>query len=129
MKHLNEIRILIDEKKPHTLCLNETKIDGSIADDDIEIEDYALNRKDRNCFGGGVAIYIHKSIRFKVRVDLRTTELETIIVFNKIESLVSKVVSGKKEFILSGDLNCDLLSEKIIKTKHLVHIYNTYGLT
>ena len=112
MKHLDEIRILVDEKKPHILGLNETKIDG-----DIDIEDYALNRKDRNCFGGGVAIYVHKSIRFKERVDLGTTELETITielnipfvkpvilttiycpegpveVFNKIESLVSKIVS------------------------------------
>ena len=38
-------------------------------------------------------------------------------------------MSGKKEFILLGDLNCDLLSERISKSKHLVHIYNTYGLT
>ena len=35
----------------------------------------------------------------------------------------------KKEFFLLGDLNCDLLSETISKSKHLVHIYNTYGLT
>ena len=28
-----------------------------------------------------------------------------------------------------ADLNCDLLSETIGKSKHLVHIYNTYGLT
>ena len=27
-----------------------------------------------------------------------------------------------------GDLNCDLLSEPISKSKHLVHTYNTYGL-
>ena len=27
-----------------------------------------------------------------------------------------------------GDLNCDLLSETISKSKHLVHTYNTYGL-
>ena len=35
------------------------------------------------------------------------------------------------EFILFGYLNCDLLSETISKSKHLVHIsgYNTYGLT
>ena len=26
-----------------------------------------------------------------------------------------------------GDLNCDLLSETISKSKHLVHIYNTFG--
>ena len=43
---------------------------------------------------------------------------------HQMESLVKK-----KEFILLGDLNCDLLSETISKSKHLVHIYNTYGLT
>ena len=31
--------------------------------------------------------------------------------------------------ILLGDLNCDLLSETITKSKHLVHTYNTFGLT
>ena len=41
-----------------------------------------------------------------------------------MESLVKK-----KEFILLGDLNCDLLSETFSKSKHLVHIYNAYGLT
>ena len=79
MKHLDEIRILVDEKTPHILCLNETKTDGSIADDDVDIEDYALNRTDRNCFGGGVSIYVHKSIRFKERVDLRTIELVELL--------------------------------------------------
>ena len=43
---------------------------------------------------------------------------------HQMESLVKK-----KEFILLGDLNCDLLSETISKSKHLVHIYSTYGLT
>ena len=69
VKHLDEIRFLVDEKKPHILCLNERKIDCSIAGDDIEIEDYALNHKDGNCFTGDVAIYVHKSIRFRVCVD------------------------------------------------------------
>ena len=42
---------------------------------------------------------------------------------HQMESLVKK-----KEFILLGDLNCDL-TETISKSKHPVHIYNTYGLT
>ena len=36
-------------------------------------------------------------------------------------------LAKKKEFILLGDLNCDLLSEPISKSKHLVHIYNTWS--
>ena len=37
------------------------------------------------------------------------------------------VISEEKEFILLGDLNCDLLPETIRKFKHLVHIYNTWS--
>ena len=39
------------------------------------------------------------------------------------------IIRGEKELILLGDLNCDLLLETISKSKHLVHIYNTYGFT
>ena len=38
------------------------------------------------------------------------------------------VIGEKKGIYPLGDLNCDLLSETISKSKHLVHIYNTYGL-
>ena len=38
------------------------------------------------------------------------------------------IIGEKNEFILLRDLNCDLL-ETISKSKHLIHIYNTYGLT
>ena len=31
-------------------------------------------------------------------------------VFNRIESMVSNIAGNDKEFILMGDLNCDLLS-------------------
>ena len=49
-------------------------------------------------------------------------------VFNRIEFMGSNIVGNNKEFILMGDLNCDLLSGTASRTKHLVQIYNTYGL-
>ena len=39
------------------------------------------------------------------------------------------VIGEKMEFIILDDLNCDLLSETISKSKHLVQIYNAHGLT
>ena len=149
---LDEIRIFVEDKQPHILCLNETKIDYSISDNDIEIEGYIVDRKDRNRFGGGVAIYIHSTIQFTLCEDLKDLDLETITVelnlpftkpivlttlyrpegpievFNRIESMVSNIVGNNIEFILIGDLNCDLLSGTASRTKHLVQIYNTYGL-
>ena len=51
-----------------------------------------------------------------------------VAVFDKIESMISKITGEKKEYILMGDLNCDLLSMTLNKTKHIVQIDNTYGL-
>ena len=126
----HEIRIFVNENKPQILCLNETKIDSSIADDDIELKDYVVNREDRNCPSGDLAVYVHKSSKFKVYVDLRMIELETITValsipfvnpivlttiyqpdgpvevFDEIEPMISKIKSEKKEFVLLGGLNC-----------------------
>ena len=131
--------------------MNETKIYDSISDDDIEIEGYIVIKQDRNSFGGGVAIYIHSTIQFTLREDLKYLDLETITVelnlpfikpivlttlyrpegpveiFNRIESMVSNTVGNNKEFILMGDLTCDWLSGTATKTKHLVQIYNTNG--
>ena len=65
MSHLDELRLLIEDKKPHIIGINETKIDQLINDSDISIEGYDVVRRDINKFGGGVALYIHKSINFK----------------------------------------------------------------
>ena len=132
--------------------MNESKIDDSISDDDIETEGYIVNRKDRNRFGGGVAVYIHNAIQFTSREDSKDLDLETITVefnlpfikpivlttlyrpegpvevFNRNESMVSNIVANNKEFILMGDLNCELLSGTASGTKCLVQIYNTYAL-
>ena len=43
-KHLDEIKIFMDEKKPHIMGLNETKLDFSIGDDEISVEGYSLVR-------------------------------------------------------------------------------------
>ena len=38
------------------------------------------------------------------------------------------VIGEKKEFILLGELDCDLLSETISKSKHLVHVYKGWTI-
>ena len=54
---------MISDKKPHIIALNPT-----IDDSHVDIEDYSIVRKDRNLSGGGVALYIHKSLNFKIKV-------------------------------------------------------------
>ena len=38
LKHLDELRILVDQEMPHVIGINETKIDSSRSDTDIQID-------------------------------------------------------------------------------------------
>ena len=59
MKHLDELRVLADHQKPDILAINETKIDDKISDQEIAIDGYYVERRDRNQFGGMLlCIYI-----------------------------------------------------------------------
>ena len=42
LKYLDELRILVDQEMPHVIGINETKIDSSITDTDIQIEGYRV---------------------------------------------------------------------------------------
>jgi hypothetical protein len=56
LKHIDEIRILLSDNPFDILAINETKIDSSILDAEIHIDNYTIVRFDRNRFGGGVAL-------------------------------------------------------------------------
>ena len=58
------------------LASNETRLDDTINDFEIEISNYTLTRRDRSRHGGGVAIYVQNPIQFKLRNDLRDDDLE-----------------------------------------------------
>ena len=75
MSHLDEVKLWLDEQKPHIFELNETRLDNSVTDENIE--GYSVLRKDRNRFGGGCAIYIDNNITFKRREDL-DDDLESV---------------------------------------------------
>ena len=45
--------------------INETWLDSTVADHEVDIDGYELIRKNRNRNGGGVAIYIRSSINSK----------------------------------------------------------------
>ena len=52
------------------LTINETKINESVLDDEINISGFHLIRKDRNSYEGGVLMYIRETIPFSERNDL-----------------------------------------------------------
>ena len=133
MKHLDELSVLADHRKPDILAVNETKIDDKISDQEIAIDRYYVERRDRNQFGGGVAMCIHNSVEYKIRDDLMNFEIECLTIqvkigmskpflvtslysphnttdhLNKIDSLIACIDTENKESIIIGDTNCDFI--------------------
>ena len=73
LKHIDQLRLFYETHKPRALCLNKTKLDNEIRDEDLVIEGFhSIYRKDRDRHGGGVAMFISDEINFLERDDLET---------------------------------------------------------
>ena len=138
---IEELRQFVLSTSPHIICFSETKLDESITDGEIGIENYSCVRKDRNRNGGGVACFIHKSIAFEVRSDF-SDDFENIFIdillpktkpillgvayrppsdMQFVENLANSISKSNsfdaQEVILLGDFNVNLLDRK----KKLIH--------
>ena len=63
------------------LTLNETRLDSSILDCEVQIPGYDIIRSDRNRYGGGVVIYIRTIIPYIIRKDLLQDTLELLCIY------------------------------------------------
>ena len=80
IKNMDQLKLYLHSPKYDIITLNETMLDNTVADHEIDINGYDIIREDRNRHGGGVAMYVRSSIDYKVRYDLMTDNLETITV-------------------------------------------------
>ena len=62
------------------ICITESDLDEQVLDDDIKLVGYYDKpfRKDRNCFGDGVLVYVSTILKVKRRVDLEYDNHEFI---------------------------------------------------
>ena len=154
MAHIDELRIMISNEEPHIIGIKETKIDPSIDDCQIIVDGYDVTRKDWDLNGGGVALYIHKSLNFKQCDDLHKYEVEAVSAeikvgnykpfyivtslyrppdkpvshFDEIEALVSTIDNTNLEFIMIGDTSCNFMDKTDNDTKHLLKLMASYNL-
>jgi len=56
----------VSERKPSIVCVVESWLSDEISDKEIEIESYTIVRLDRNRQGGGVIMYIHTLLSWRV---------------------------------------------------------------
>ena len=54
-KHLDELKALMVKKPVDIFSINETRLDATISNNEINIPGYVLFRKDRSRTGGGVS--------------------------------------------------------------------------
>ena len=82
-----EMLAFLDFHQPHIVAIQETKIDSSIATSELFPESFPYNvyGKDRNLYGGGVMLLVHKDISH-----MPIMELE-----NNSESVWVKVFANK----------------------------------
>ena len=154
IKHIDELRILLDDHSIDILSINETKLDDSIKSCEVQIPGYEFIRRDRNMQGGGVGFYIKTSIDFAVRSDLNVPNLENLCIeirkpnsrpfliatwyrppcssmdlFLCYESFLEKLDSLGLEYYLLGDFNCNLASAQYdLNTRRLCEISDLFGL-
>ena len=73
-KHIDELRVHLQNNSLDLLAINETRLNESlIADNEISISGYNIIRRDRplnGLNGGGVCFYVSSNINYIVRADL-----------------------------------------------------------
>ena len=153
--HIDQLRILLADNEIDILSFNETKLNETISDNEVNISGYDIIRRDRiTNGGGGVCFYVKSSINFTIRNDLNMDILENlcleirkprsklfvvatwyrppdspISIFSPFETLIGKLDSENIEYFLMGDLNCDMIATRYDNnTCKLMNITDIYGL-
>ena len=115
--------------------MNETRLNNLINNRLVEMPGYDIVRRDRNRHGGGVAIYIRNNlldinrndiildILGAICVEVKKPRMKPLLVgscyralglsveiFDHFEIFLQNIEHQNKDIILTGDLNCNLLS-------------------
>ena len=137
MKHKDELSIFISKQPFDVPCINETRLDSSICNSEVEVAGDDLTRKDRNRNGGGVAIYARSVTPYINRTELSPDTAEAICLeirkpkskpllvstwyrppgskpelFNEFETFLKKINNENKEIVITGDFNCNMLNKQ-----------------
>ena len=63
------------------LCFTETHLDDNILNRYLSFDGFdTIFRKDRNCFGEGLLVYVSNSLSFSMRADLEEQNIECICI-------------------------------------------------
>ena len=145
---MSELKLIASNTRAKIITVCETWLDDSVTDNEINIPDFSVIRKDRNKNGGGTCIYIHSDLAFNPRPDLDIPKMEAIwteillprckpfivgscyrpekhtqFIIN-LESVLSKLPADS-EVIILGDMNMCALRKDRVYTKYanMLHLF------
>ena len=151
---VHEVQRLAYQHNIHIFTISETHLEPAFDNTAVSIQGYNLYRKDRNRFGGGIAIYIQSHIPVEPMDDLTTEGIEALWVMVHIShtkpfligccyrppdadikylsdmcSMVDKATDGNREIYFLGDMNIDWLSDKCNMKSKLLSTTQACNLT
>jgi len=155
---IDELRVFMRDSKIDILAINESKLDNTINDHEVNIPGYEIVRRDRQINGrrgGGVCFYLRSNLNFKVCEELMIDRLECLTVeiskphsrpflvstwykppnsppdlFNDFENLIGNFDGSNRELYLVGDLNTNLLPGVADgNSSKLINICEIFGLS
>ena len=128
---IEELRSIALKSNVAIIGITESKLDDSVSNSEIDIDNYTLIRCDRNRHGGGVACYIRDDINFTQK-SIFDSEIENIFIdvllpktkpftvgifyrppnktnfIDKIINDFSKLNSENNDLFILGDMNINL---------------------
>ena len=142
LSKIDELRDIVGHAKPAILGITESKLNGSVTNQEVNISGYNILRNDRNRNGGGAACYIRSDLCFNSRsifsnsiehsfFDLLIPKMKPISIGifyrspnanNFLESFINdlkKIDFKKSEAYFLGDFNINLLlNDKFVLKKN-----------
>ena len=73
---IEELRIIVKSINAAIIGINDSKLDESVLEPEIEIDDYKILRCDRNRHGGGVGCYIRNDLSYNI-ISVFRSEIES----------------------------------------------------
>ena len=94
---LDEVKLLTNYQNIDIFCLCETFLNQQFSDNELQIPDYNIFRKDRQSHGGGLIVYTKSNLACIHREDLETQDTE--ILWLEVKN------NKQKPFLIRGLIN------------------------
>ena len=149
---VDEVATFVKTFNFSVFIVNESWLDESISDNDIQIPGYDVIRRDRNRQGGGVCIYIMSNLKYSILqgygidiesawicIDIYSKKIVVGTVYrppsankfydDSILNELEKLTAMNENVILLGDLNVDCLKNNVSQTNFIGCLEDIFSMT